>query len=181
MEQTIRVVSIYDSAIDRMAMPSEGIEYAKLRDQVNDTLAFHDGKVPTWFEYRYLTRSQRRWVQKAPDIYERNERAFRLGIVRIEHLATTGRTVIAELKPAGTLSIPGAGRDDALSDEQLDLVPDPFIEDIGGVIYHRSFLAHEPAISYPLPPSLLAGLTGVASRRADGQRTSSGSEGSTKR
>lgn len=155
---TIRVASVADTALDIQAMTETGesgrhiiMEYAESRDET--LVRALPGEKITWFHVRRLRSSEFIQVKQASSDAEQYQRAFAIGVTKIENFAETGsRTVLPEYTPDGQ-GQRGQGRISFFTDEQMDRISPAFIEEIGSVVWQRSFLAHMPEVSYQPPPS----------------------------
>jgi len=160
-----RIVSIADRAIDSLKMGIDLQKYATHRDP--ETLKFRMGEAPTWFVLRPVPVSVFRRVVRAESSESMQAmRAFQVGVEAIEgYVQPDGRVVT--IHPRG--SVRGAtGDHPAWTDEELDLFPDLWLEELGGIVWQRSFLGVPNAAPYPVPPSLLRVL--VARVRQDAEQ-----------
>jgi hypothetical protein len=133
--QTYEVVRLHDPAIEwgDPLDPSEAKRAAKYREERDvTTLRFVDGKKPTMFRFRRLSRSDLRMIESRFSQTEKHELAFSRGVVEV--LFSDG--VIR--RPAGT----------SWKDDELDLFDWLDIEDIGGVVLTRSIVPLDCAIVY---------------------------------
>lgn len=155
----LRVASIADTAIDTKAMSEPGesgrmlvTEYLENRDP--DLVKAVPGSKVTWFYTRRLRSGEfNTYVRTASTDQEQYQRAFAIGVVKIENFSEVGsKNVIPEYKPDGE-GRQGQGSISYFTDDQLDAIAPAFIEEIGAVIWQRSFLAHMPEVSYPPRPS----------------------------
>jgi hypothetical protein len=165
--ETLEVVSVFDSAMDHEAMGGDVMRYAVTRDL--SLVKTKPGHELTRFWLRWMTRDEMRWVKSAPGDDQRDERAFQFAVTKIENLVT--RPPDSKLRklllPSGGIAVT-SGRSQALSSDEMDQVPDCYIEDIGGVAFIRSHMGNAPGLSYPLPDSWRRGLVAIAtSRRVD--------------
>ena len=179
--EAIEVCSWFDSALDRKAMMASSptgdmSEWAALRDM--DSVRVLPGKTATKFTIRPLSRSEMRWVKQGADEPEKRERAFSLAVTRVLDLADRDGKVIADFRPTGNITL-RAGQVPAMSDEDLDRIPDCYLEDIGGVAFVLSFFPPGTALRFPLPHLWQLGSVVRHSPLADEEdSTRSGTDGS---
>ena len=175
MAERYTIASALDSALDADGMRIA--TYARERD--NAQIVTVEGKEPTWFDCRILSRKEMKWVKAGANADEQAERAFSIGVVLIKNLITDNRQKLDEFKREGHAVVTGLGRVDAYSEEQLEQVPWDYILDIGSCVFARSFLVRESEVFYPVPHRLLAVWGAIGSRRADETRESSETSDST--
>lgn len=133
--QTYEVIRLHDPAIEwgDPLDPVEAKRAAKYREERDTTtLRFIDGKRPTVFRFRRLSRADLRMIESRFSQTEKHELAFSRGVVEV--LFSDG--VIR--RPAST----------AWKDDELDLFEWLDIEDIGGVVLTRSIVPLDCAIVY---------------------------------
>jgi len=153
MGDTLKVVSIEDAALDVFEMADSIQAYMLERDFA--LVQAKPGERLTVFHLgRIRTRAFTQWVQTAATEGERYMRAFQVACARVEHLVTPDGEGIELLTPEGR-GTAGAPVTSYISDEQLDLIPPAYVEEIGAVAYQRGRLGKGSRAGYrPLPSSL---------------------------
>lgn len=138
---TFDVYRPYDPALMKHNEPSVMAKYAVGRDVSILEMPPPEEDKPIRFRCRSLSRDQRRRVRELTRPEQQYLLAFRYGIISIENLPG-GKSIAAER----------ANKFDGLSDDQLDamMVGDVDIEDVGSVVFHKSFLALGVPPSFPL-------------------------------
>lgn len=160
------VVRCYDPAIDDQVGRMRA-EYAIHRDL--SKLRFREDAKPLVFKCRRLTRAQRRRCQEATNDAARNERAFAYGVLEIKNLP------VNPANPEGggyTYTPHRADVDLPMSDDSLDKVGDADVQEVGGVIWHTSFLAVGVPVRVPLLATSQDACLLVLARRAEQIRAS---------
>lgn len=148
---------IYDPAI-RLWNGRDGVrleEWLKDGREV-EKLQLRPGARLRVYHFERLTRSQMLFVEKADHEVTARDRAFALGVRRIDR--EDGTT----WEPAGVHAQGYFG----ISEAELDAMEFPDIQEIGGAVLARSRVPFGCAVTYPVPPSSLAVLDGVLSRFA---------------
>jgi hypothetical protein len=149
-DQPLKVISIFDPAIDfaRMGQELHG-QYANKRDFEIVRPYLIPGKVPTFYSLREVPR--RLWfssVMSEPTAALRCMRAFQCGVVSVENLYSRDGVY-----DPGAAQLARVG-DGVIADEALDeRFENGVIEEIGSVVYYRSFLGRRTERTYLLPPS----------------------------
>jgi hypothetical protein len=160
------IIRVYDNAIDTKAMGADLDRYYMERDL--SLLRFHDGKQPSVFWARPLTRSEWREVHSKTNQGDAYEAAFRMGLQRVERLIHPDGQVRDWVRPEDS-----SGRVKVLSDEILDqYFSEADIQEVGMVIHRRAFLPPGSAVTYLLLPTSFAVLTGNSYRLAAQTRDS---------
>lgn len=165
---TFDVIRCYDAEVAKYKTGEESGDYAMHRDLAK--LALPPEAKPVKFACRVLSRKQRRLVQDQPTLGRRYELAFALGVMSIENLPDANGT-------PRTLTLTRERPDAALSDDTLDAtgLGDHDLQEIGSVIYERSFLALGTPLSCPLLDSSARAWGAQVSRLAE-QRTGSSTQ-----
>lgn len=140
------VVRVYDPAIDDRVGRMRA-EYAALRDM--SKLRFRDDVKPMIFRCRRLNSTQRRKCQEASTDAERNERAYAYGVLEIRNFPNDPAR--PESGGGYTYTPHRADPDLRMSDDSLDKVGGIDVQEVGGVIWHQSFLAVGVPVRVPLP------------------------------
>lgn len=154
--QPLKVCSIYDTALDSQAMGESLMVYAQTRDE--KLVKEKPGEQITWFHLRRIPNSlYQRFVAEATSELQRSKRAFQAAVIRIDHLVTTDGMSLQLVTPTEHVQTIG-GDIECLSDKQMEVIPQAFIDDIGGVANARSFLPPKKELFFPLRGSLLAAL-----------------------
>lgn len=152
----LRVVCISDTAIDIDSMDTH--RYVRTREE--QLVVVNPGQRATWFVLRSIPRSVfTRFVAAAPTESERHERAFSVGVERIEWLDEKNPT----LSPSGEIQA-AVGTIPRWTDRDLEGVSPAYVDEVGGVAWWRSFLAHEAAPKFPVRPLFVSVLAARASR-----------------
>jgi len=155
-----KVILASDPAID-VAL-SDMSKYVSERDV--SALVFEDGAAPTVYHCRPLTLQERREVRNKATEGDRYEAAFVRGLVRVENL----------LRPDGRrtdfstdMLSDKSGKSKPIPDSALESYFDEAsVQEVGMVIWVRSFLAQSSRGYYPLPDISRHALTGSLYHRA---------------
>ena len=135
MADVIKVVSIYDPAID--LDHSDMDAYCASRDVKH--LRFHKGKQPAVFSVRKIPRSVHvKYIEALMGDHARHTAAFECGVVQVENLASMDGTTVKLFEPEWMRN-----KDRqlvGLTDDELEMFHPNDIFDIGGVAYDRCFL-----------------------------------------
>lgn len=164
---TFDVVRMYDPELKAHKSPEEAGDYAVHRDL--ERLALPAEARPMTFRCRVLTRKQRRTVQDMPTKARQYELAFCYGAISITNIPDANGT-------PRTLVLARDREDAPLSDETLDGtgLGDNDLQEIGSVIFERSFLALGTRLSCPLlDSSARAWVAAQGSPRAEPKTASS--------
>lgn len=153
------VVSVNDAAVDVAAMGTRSIgKYVRERDA--ELLQFVKGEKPTWFELRRIPTSLfTRYIMEGRSDSEQYLRAFICGVERVRDLVDVNGEFRALLEPLGEAHTP-TGTLKVWRDEDVDLIPPVYVEEIGSVALIQSMLSPKARASCQLPPMSLLGLTG---------------------
>lgn len=153
----LKTARIYDPAI-RLWDGRSGVRLESwLREgREVEKLELRPGARLRVYHFERLTRPQMLFVEKADHDVTARDRAFALGVRRIDR--EDGTT----WEPSG---VNGQGFF-GISEAELDAMEFPDIQEIGGVVLARSRVPFGCEVSYPVPPSSLAVLDGVLSRFA---------------
>lgn len=154
----LKTIRIYDPALD-WAAKTKLLDWAVERDVEKAELV--PGKRPRVYHFQRLTRSQLLFVEKADHEVTARDRAFALGVRRIDMEDGTSWEPI------------GVGRADfaAISEAELDTLEPCDIQDVGGVVLTKSRVPFGFPVSLPVPPSSRAVLEGALSRYAERSQT----------
>ena len=152
--ESFEIIRVYDPSITNDG--SEIAEYATNRD--TSVLKFSDEKKPLVFVCRPLTRSQRRRVREIENQFLAFEMAFRFALVSIRN------------HPSGD-KYPRAREENSsapLTDRDLDAlgIGDTDIEEVGSVVFAKSFLAQGLELRCQLPDSSQAAVLTMLVQRA---------------
>lgn len=173
------VCSWFDSALDREAMATDT---DWIRTRLASAAVAAEGKTLTRFTVRPLTRSEMKWVKQGADEAEKQERAFRVAVVKITDIVFRDGSKANLFQPSGDIVI-GTGRIRAVSESEMDRMPDAYIEDIGMVAFTMGFLPPGSELRFPLPRLWLLALSAAPSPRADAEgsiRSETGGNGKPK-
>lgn len=152
------VVLASDAAIDHGA--SDLSKYVAERD--TSVLVYHDGEQPTVYHCRPLTLQERRDVRNKATEGDRYEAAFVRGLVRVERLEHDDGQRRDWVKPDDR-----SGKSKPIPDSALEkYFSELAIQEIGAVIWCRSFLDKRTGALCPLPDISRHALTGSLYRRA---------------
>lgn len=135
--KTMKVVSVWDMAIDAVAMAEVSMDYARTRDE--RLLVLVPGKEPTYFHIRRIPASVFPWVQDGETAFARQRRAFEMAVTRIDNLVGTDGTAVRSMAPSERTRI-GAAEVEHMSAADMALIAPAYIEDVGDWCYGRSFL-----------------------------------------
>lgn len=145
----VQAIRLYDPAIDRSKIDSEIIQrYARERDPA--LLAFLPGKAPVRFHLRRISRRLWDWVEQAFNEADRQTRAFRAAVIRVENLPSENGASI-DWKPA-ILKDQG-GFDVAMTELELERFAYADVYEIGDVAWVASFFPLDCVASWRLLPS----------------------------
>lgn len=145
-----RVVSIYDPAIDLES--TNLVEYVRTRDV--GALKFYDGARPTVFHARVMTLSERRAARSCATDADRYEHAFKTCLQRVDDLVYENTGERRSWVRAGDDGAKQRPIDDASLEQHF---AESDIQEIGSVIWARSFFSRAaPLHCPPLDTSLLA-------------------------
>ena len=160
MQDSIKVASVYDLALDPVAMGEDGLEYARTRDA--GLVKLRVDRKPTWFHLQRIDANAfTQYVQAGATEHERRRRAFQLSVTMVENLVSTktddhGKpTVFTALNPSGQQQTVSGATIRHLTDSEMALIPPAFVEDVGDFAYARSFLAPGSEAFYQPPRSSL--------------------------
>lgn len=159
--ETFEVVNPADDAIETEAMtPAEMMAFIKSRD--TKQLKIRAGQQPARFICREVPNQLWESFVCATEVQaERYRRAFQCGVIEAKNIPQRVGGLIGSFTPAG---MPEALR---MSDADLGRFSPHDREEIGYVIYERSFLAPRTVRAYQLLPSSQAILEDREFRRAD--------------
>jgi len=145
-------VSIVDSALDIDAMGvKEYLAYASSRDV--SKLKFHPTAKPTRFELKRIPTSLfQRYVLEGRSEGEQHRRAFMCGVERVRDIVCADGETRAMMDPRHSAQTPG-GPFSVWDEDQLELISPVYIEEMGAVAFHRSYLDPKARVYYPLPLS----------------------------
>lgn len=155
------VISVLDPAIDTESMTvDEMMKYAETRDV--SKIRIKAGAKPT----RYHTREIRHdvmesYVMAAGTDAERYRRAFLCGVVKVENLLQRDGSILPDWTPTNI------GKLAAMPDADAERFSAAERQEIGLVVFDRSFLAPRTVLAYRLPPTLPRFLGEREFRRAD--------------
>jgi hypothetical protein len=153
-----RVVLASDAAIDIGA--SDMSRYVAERDV--DALVFFEGEQPTVYRCRPLTLQERREVRNKATEADRYEAAFVRGLVRVEHLVHPNGERATWIKTDDR-----SGKNKPIPDSALEAYFDEAaVQEVGMVVWVRSFLARGSQGYFPLPDISRHALTGSLYHRA---------------
>lgn len=162
------VVLAADSAIDYAA--SDMSKYVAERDL--DALVYLDGEQPTVYWCRPLTLQERREVRNKASDADKYEAAFVRGLVRVERLLHDDGQRRDWVKTDDR-----SGKSKPIPDSALERYFDEgAVQEVGMVIWVRSFLARGSQGFYPLPDISRHALTASLYHRAARMSATSGSE-----
>lgn len=162
------VVLASDAAIDHAA--SDLSKYVSERD--TSALVYHDGEQPTVYHCRPLTLQERRDVRNKATEGDRYEAAFVRGLVRVERLLHDDGQRRDWVKPDDR-----SGKSKPIPDSALErYFSEAAIQEVGMVVWVRSFLARGSGAFYPLPDICRHALTASLYHRAAQTSDSSSSE-----
>jgi hypothetical protein len=162
-----RVVLASDEAIDIGACDMS--KYVAERDV--DMLVFLEGEKPTVYWCRPLTRQEIREVRNKVSDGDRYEAAFARGLVKVERLEHANGQRLDWLRPDDR-----SGKSKPIPDSGLDYFSEAAIQEIGSVVWIRSFLAQSRQRLFVLPDSSRHALTARLYHRAVQTSASSNSE-----
>lgn len=147
-QQTFRVVSVNDEAIDTESMTSaQMVAYFETRDEKLITPHIKPGSKPRWFHVREIPRRLTAGYVAAVSVDSvRCERAFHAGVTAIDD---------------GDAPITLTRKNDVLQDETLDELGISWgeLEEVGLIAWDHSFLVRKTVRSYRLPPTSLEALS----------------------
>ena len=157
---TFKVILASDPAIDVTA--SDMSKYVGERDV--SALVFDDGAYPVVYHCRPLTLRERREVRNKASDGDRYEAAFVRGLVTVENvIRPDGRRVDFSTDMLSDKS----GKSKPIPDSALESYFDEVaIQEVGMVIWFRSFLAQSSRAYYPLPDISRHALTASLYHRA---------------
>ena len=152
--ETFQVVSVLDPAIDRERATHEVIrEYTDTRDFSKIAPFFKPGSRPVIFTCREVPHKYwEAYVMGGGNDAAKASRAFQCGVVRVENAPNSIGESTGDWEPP---KIPGS---DIMADEAQERFRPFQREEIGTVIWHRSFLGPSIGATYPLPSTLVGPL-----------------------
>lgn len=153
-----QVVPVYDGAIDLGT--SDLSEYLRTRETKH--LRYRDGETPVVFHCRVLTLTERRAARSCATDADRYEHAFRSCVQRVDHLqwADGSRRAWIRASDDGAKQRP---IDDASLEQHF---AESDVQEVGSVIWVRSFFSRTAQPYYPLLPTSQHGLQGTIAHRA---------------
>lgn len=162
------VVLAADAAIDYAA--SDMSKYVAERDM--SALVYLDGEQPTVYHCRPLTLQERRDVRNKATDADKYEAAFVRGLVRVERLLHEDGQRRDWVRPDDR-----SGKSKPIPDAALERYFDEAaIQEVGMVVWVRSFLARGSQGFFPLPDISRHALTASLYHRAAQTSATSGSE-----
>lgn len=152
MDETIRIVSVADSALDARAMGESFADWLRTRDM--SLVRERPGMRCTVFHLRRIPTSVfNRFVRVGQSEPERYQRAFQVAVTQIDHLQGPDGGSLSKV-PTG--SVHGShGPLPAWTDAEIDHIPPAYVEEIGWYAWDRSFLVPGSGARSPLPRTLL--------------------------
>lgn len=162
-----KVASVLDPALDLMAMEALEIrDYWKSRDPA--LVKVRAGALLTWFHVQYIpTDLYQSFVATAPSESERRQRAFMVGVTKIENLIDTNGDRRPVIAPSGE-TVTGKR---VFQMDELNLISPAYVDEIGGVVNTFSFLPRGSAVSCPLSDICRSALGDRVSRDVEDLRT----------
>lgn len=169
MSTTFKIARLCDPAIADISSASS-LKYSTTREFA--LLEFIEGSKPTVFHGRRLTVSEWGQVQNCVTEADKFQAAFCRGLVKVDDLVLEeGASPIVFIRPTDH-----SGKDRVIPDSVLESHFDPAtIQEIGSVIYYKSFLARTPGRYFPLPDICRAAVSATMYRRAELMSASSSS------
>lgn len=160
----LRLVSACDPAIDFVGMGRGLAEYMKHREF--ERLKFHEGKTPTVFETSRLDAEvMQRFVKTEPTTSGQYREAFRYGVAKVTNYHDDQGQLHAEVTPSDSIKLPGTTVA-RFGDEELFQFAPVDVEEIGHIIFTRSFLRPGSAVCFHPPHLLRAALVATQFSRA---------------
>lgn len=162
------VVRIQDPAIDHSAIDLK----AFLASRDPSLLKYHQGEKPTVYHCRPLTREEIREVRNKASDADKYEGAFVRGLVRVDALEMPDGSVRDWVKPDDY-----SGKSKPIPDAELErCFSEADIQEVGMVIWLRSFLAKSSAGTFPLLPMSQSAAVANMYRRAERMSVSASSQ-----
>lgn len=170
-----RIVRCCDPAFADPVGPV-ALQYSAKRDFALLTDAFLPDVKPTIFHGRRLTVSEWSYVQNCVSDADKYQASFCRGLVKVDDLVLEDAgSPVAFARPTDH-----SGKDRVIPDSMLESHFDPAtIQEIGMVIFYRSFLARTKGQWFPLPAICRDALSANLYRRAE-QMSASSSSAATK-
>ena len=164
-----KIVRCADPAIED-PVGLNALKYSTTRDF--SLLSFAPDAKPTVFHGRPLTISEQRAVRNCVSDADKYEAAFVRGLVKVDDLVREdGGQPMQWVRPTDH-----SGKDRVIPDSVLEEYFDgATVQEIGMVIYYRSFLARTPGAYFPLPDICRAAAQATLFRRAVRMNDSSSS------
>lgn len=172
--KTAPIVSVFDDAIDHAQTGQRNLEkYADTRGA--GLLQFKADRAPAVFHVRRIPiHTMTRFVETPASLAERRERAFMVGVERIEGLRDGEGRALPPKAPGKRVET-ATGETYWWSEPELEELIDigaldkPTLDEIGGVALTRAGLRRGSAPRYRLPASLADEWDELVSRLADTQ------------
>jgi hypothetical protein len=170
-----RVISVLDPALDYERMAEDTLaKYASTRDLAVIEPFLRPGVAPTIYAVREVPHELwESYVMAASNDSDRARRCFQCGVVNVENMYSEDGFI------PGQATLPVIGKSGVMADEALQRFSPAEREEIGAVVYYRSFLPRRIARTYRLPRSCAVALEQLLTHRADANQSSPASSNAT--